>query len=275
MEVTLSSWLLITILSVSTLFWVVAIWKGLFSLPQGALASPSMSWISPFIAFLVYISIGGFIPRLVHRFCTNFSLPKGDIALFLLATALCSLLVLVGFVRIHKESVQQKIWGGGQPLGALLRGFLYGLCTFPTFMLLVRLVHLIVDQFGVFPRGEQVAVTLLRHLRDMPLLFWITVVAIVTLIPLVEELLFRGFLQTFFVDILGPRIGITLASLFFALFHYSAAQKFANIELLVGLFFVSYFIGIIYIRQKSLFAAIGFHAAFNAASLALFLSAVT
>jgi len=132
-----------------------------------------------------------------------------------------------------------------------------------------------VDQFGVFPRGEQVAVSVLRSLRDLPLLFWVFVTATVTLIPFLEELLFRGFLQTYFADILGPKMGITLASLFFALFHYSAAQKFANIELLTGLFFVSYFIGIIYVRTKSLWASIGYHAAFNAASLTIFLISVS
>ncbi len=85
--------------------------------------------------------------------------------------------------------------------------------------------------------------------------------------PLVEEFLFRGLLQNYFGNFFGPQYRIILTSLLFAFFHYSALQGSTNIELMVGLFIYSYFIGFFYMRERSLWTPIAMHASFNALTI--------
>lgn len=115
---------------------------------------------------------------------------------------------------------------------------------------------------------EQVAVQNVRHVKDNPLLFGLTAVSIVTLVPLTEEFLFRGLLQSWFKQKFhNATIAIALSSIIFALFHFSKKHGVTNIELLSSLFLLSCMLGYIYERQRSLWASVGLHGFFNFMSL--------
>jgi membrane protease YdiL (CAAX protease family) len=118
------------------------------------------------------------------------------------------------------------------------------------------------------PLVEQVVVQHLRQIMAHPLLFGLTALFVVTIVPLTEEFLFRGLLQTWLKHKFhNTSIAIILSSLVFALFHYSSHQGITNIELLSSLFLLSCMLGYIYERQRSLWASVGLHSFFNLMSL--------
>lgn len=117
--------------------------------------------------------------------------------------------------------------------------------------------------------NDQVAIQNIKAVMGMPSLFYLTILSTFTLIPVLEEVLFRGYLQTWFVERFGRRVAIVITSIVFTLFHYSASQGMANFEILPSLFVLSCFLGFIYERQRSIWTPIALHATFNCVSLTM------
>lgn len=136
---------------------------------------------------------------------------------------------------------------------------------------LVAVNSQIINLIGYFvgPRApiDQVAVKNLKMTIDDPFLFYFTAFVIIVIVPITEEILFRGFLQRWLVASVGRFFGIILAAFIFALFHFSPLQQWENIELISSLFILALFLGYIYERQGSLWAPIGLHIFFNATSV--------
>lgn len=114
---------------------------------------------------------------------------------------------------------------------------------------------------------DQVAVRYVTMIASYPFLLAVTILLIVFLVPIVEELLFRGFVQTWLKEKYGTFPAIILTSLGFSAFHFSSSQGIENIELIVSLCVLSFFLGFVYERQQSLWASIGLHSTFNAISI--------
>lgn len=166
------------------------------------------------------------------------------------------------------------IWNRSQKTGMKrLQDFFFGVVTwtlaYPYVSCVGQLVALLIILF--FPdipfNPEQTAVKYVKGLLEFPLLFWTTAVVLVFVVPMTEELLFRGFLQSWLRTIMGKSKAIMLSSFLFAGMHYSSSQGVANGELLFSLFILSLFLGYLYERQRTLWAPIGLHAAFNAISI--------
>ncbi|MCE5295027.1 MAG: CPBP family intramembrane metalloprotease [Chlamydiales bacterium] len=253
----------------------VAIWKWrLYELPaQETLESDKIALMTPLIGFLLFVSACAFVPawvtKLIHYTDTHghssFSQRESD-SFSQLAALFCAFLLLMGFNFILPKAVRDRIWGM-RSIVPFLKGVLYCLIAYPVVMTIVQGIHMIVECFGVLPVHEQVALSQLKNIQNYPWLFWSFAVAIVTLIPLIEEYLFRGLLQNYFMNYFGARFAIIITSILFALFHYSALQGATNIELMVGLFIYSYFIGLFYVRERSLWTSIAMHATFNALTI--------
>jgi membrane protease YdiL (CAAX protease family) len=140
--------------------------------------------------------------------------------------------------------------------------------SYPLVLAFSQIVSLAAWHFFHHSFNEQVAVQHIRQSLGNPLLFGTTAVAIITIVPFTEELLFRGLLQTWLKrKFHNPILAIVLSSLTFAAFHYSSAQGLTNIELLSSLFLLSCMLGYVYERQRSLWAPIGLHGFFNLMSL--------
>lgn len=116
---------------------------------------------------------------------------------------------------------------------------------------------------------EQVAVKQIKTAATSTTLLTVMVICVIFIVPIIEELLFRGFLQNWLKKFMSQWKSIMVTSFIFAFFHFSPSQGMGNIELLVSLFVLSCFLGFIYERQKSLWAPIGLHALFNAVSIML------
>lgn len=262
-----------------TLFALVAIglmrkWQ-LLKLPQEA-SRPldKLVLMSPLIGFLLFLGSCAFVPgwiaKLIHYTDTHgissFSRQEQESFSLLVALVTASLL-LIGFNRLHAKEVRASIWGTKATFIAIGKGVLYCFLCYPVVMALVQGIHLGLEWFGQKPYQEQVALAQLKAIAHYPWLFWSYALAVVTLVPFVEEFLFRGLFQNYVERYLGTKFSIVLTSILFALFHFSQEQGSTNIELMLGLFLYSCFIGIFYCKERSLWTPLAMHATFNAITL--------
>jgi membrane protease YdiL (CAAX protease family) len=127
---------------------------------------------------------------------------------------------------------------------------------------------LTVRLFNAVTLPDQSAVLFIKLTIGKPLYFTLASLSVICFVPVVEEILFRAFLQSWLLRYCSTRTAISVASILFALFHYSASQGIGNISIIISLFILSLFLGYIYERQGSLLSPIVFHAAFNALSIA-------
>ncbi len=110
---------------------------------------------------------------------------------------------------------------------------------------------------------DQLAVRFLKMTFNDPLYFCLTITTVVVLAPIIEETLFRGFLQSFIRQHFGSKISILLTAFCFSFFHYSPEQGLANISIIGSLFVFALFLGFVYDRQGSLAASMALHSYFN------------
>lgn len=108
------------------------------------------------------------------------------------------------------------------------------------------------------------SIELLTSTDSVQMRLFVAVFAVV-IVPVFEELLFRGYMQTVLTTrTRNPWLAIGLTSLFFSVLHPWQHQ--------VGLFFLSCGLGYAYERSGSLFRPILMHAFFNGLSVAINLS---
>lgn len=195
---------------------------------------------------------------------------QGILNVFAIFLCLIAIALLLYFSR---QEVTRAVMGinsfkGGRNFLLLyFKGCAAWLISYPIVIVISQIIALILMVVYKGPHAEQVAVKQLKMTTEDPLLFWLTVFAIIFVVPVIEEILFRGFLQTWLRSFFSRWPAIICASLVFALFHFSLSQKIDNIELLTSLFFLSVYLGIIYEKQQSIWAAVGLHATFNSISI--------
>ncbi len=177
--------------------------------------------------------------------------------------------VLVAYVSMTSTQRQQLWKQTEKPWYVHLGiGFIACAVSYPLVLAFSNGLSLFVWYVFHCPSVEQIAVQNIRHAMLNPLLFDLTATVIVTLVPLTEEFLFRGLLQSWLKHKFHhPLIAIALSSLVFALFHYSSHHGITNIELLSSLFALSCMLGYIYERQRSLWAPVFLHSIFNFTSI--------
>lgn len=165
-----------------------------------------------------------------------------------------------------------KIWKDRECQGARSIGYDFGsgifcwILAFPLVVVVGDLCDLLIYSVFGAQNYEQVAVVYLKMTKEHPSMLIIALGMILVAAPCVEEYLFRGILQNWLRRHLGAKAAILLASLCFALFHFASSQGWGNVSLVVSLFLFACFLGFIYEKQRSLFASIGLHMAFNTVS---------
>lgn len=217
---------------------------------------------------LIYLGISFFlgVPFIGFSSLKN-HLPKEQIIpIYLFSFVLIALFLLVYLWIIKKEVVRKVI--GAEPFWKNIGfGALTLLVSYPVVLVLNSAITLLADYFFGKSGVEQTSVKELKELIAHPFLFAAMAVVISTVVPFVEELLFRGFLQTYLVGKWGRVAAIVVTSVIFAFAHFSMTQGSGNVELIISLFVLSCYLGFIYERQKSLYASIGLHACFNASTV--------
>ena len=181
--------------------------------------------------------------------------------------------LIVFFLSLPSQTQREILGRQGSAINAkaYLAGGLSWVIVYPWILALGQTISAVVEGFYQGPHIDQVAVKHLKDTFDNPILFLVTAVAIVTIIPFLEELLFRAFLQTWFKYYMGRMQSIAATSLIFALFHFSFSQGIENIELVLSLFLLSCFLGFLKEKYQSLWASVGLHSTFNFISILMLL----
>ena len=118
-----------------------------------------------------------------------------------------------------------------------------------------------------FEMEDQMAVKQIKSVQEYPWLFAVNLFAISFVVPFIEELLFRGYLQESLLKKFSAMKSIALTALLFSLFHFSPSQGINNILILTSLFLLACLLGYLKERQRSLLPCIALHSTFNAISL--------
>lgn len=256
--------------------------RGFFQLGPDTLSHaqrPSLLDVSG--AFLLFLAVELLlIPGLAELYVFNKTgnfLKAGDFKLdktmqgwFTFAAMMASAVAIVGYSFLLPVVKRKALYWGNSSVSAL-RDFFSGALTwflsYPWVIALSHLLAIIFYYFGPLPEAEQEAVKQLKFSFSTPWLFWCTVLSVIFLVPLAEEILFRGFLQRGIIPYVGRWGGIALASLIFAFFHFSTTQGWTNIELILSLFILSCYLGFIYEKRGSIWAPVGLHMTFNLISI--------
>ena len=191
---------------------------------------------------------------------------QGWVNVIAMATAAMGIFLYYRFLVPHTKRI---IWGVGNK--SSLKNFIYGastwLISYPIVLAIGQIIALTLYFFFNAKPVDQAAVKYLKSTMEHPLLFGIMVIAITCVVPIIEEILFRGFLQSWMRERWNRGKAIVFSSLIFALFHYSIQQGINNIEVLSVLFILSCYLGYLYERQQTLWAPIGLHVCFNSLSV--------
>lgn len=248
---------------------------------RGFLSLPNQSWDVP-VRFVHLI--GAFAIYFLVSFCASslaIAFFKKQIINHYVAYAswfnfLMSLLIfclLAGYLLWLAETVRKgllrRLSERGQPLlGDVWFAFVTWVLAFPLVLFLNQLFELLVTKiFNVTQLPDQIAVQFLKSTFADPLYFILATLSIIVLAPLIEETLFRGFLQSFIRQHLGSKQAIFITSACFAFFHYARGQTLGNIPIIISLFVLSLFLGFSYEKKGSLLTPITLHASFNAISV--------
>lgn len=150
-----------------------------------------------------------------------------------------------------------------------LRGAASWLLCYPVAASVGQVIAILLYIFFHYTETEQSVVHYLKQIRSFPILFPSMIFCLIAIIPIIEETIFRGFLQTWLKGHLGRKWAILLTAVIFSLFHFAPAQGMGNIEIVCSLFILALFLGLLYERMRSLWASIGLHMVFNGVSIAL------
>jgi len=189
------------------------------------------------------------------------------------ATMVVSFLVVMGYYQFQNIVTKNFIWQRGvkKKVLANLRSFVIGVSSwfvaYPIVFFIGQGISLLVYILIGEPEIEQVAVKSLKITEEYPILYSSMVISMILLVPIMEELLFRGFLQSWLRGKMRLSYAILCTSIVFALFHLSYSQGISNIQYVVALLLLSGFLGYLYEREESLWAPIGLHVMFNAISI--------
>ncbi len=193
--------------------------------------------------------------------------PSSEMLILINSVSILTSLVVLGIYQaLLSQKNRELIFGknfGKHVLSDLTTGVIGWFTSLPFVMIAGRVVALILLAFGIVSTSSQVAVSQVRESLESPNLFYFLAADVVFFVPIIEEFIFRGCLQTWMKGKIGVKKAILLTSLIFASFHFSVSQGIGNVELLASLFVLSLFLGFIYEKQQSLLASISLHAFFN------------
>ena len=155
---------------------------------------------------------------------------------------------------------------------AVLAGLVALAIAWPIVALISHLGSAIQQRLGgpAVPEVAHDTLAMLRaHAREPTA--WALSLAVITLTPLAEELLWRGAVQQALKAAGLPRLAaVAVASALFALVHWNAVPSDARIGALPGLAALGFTFGWLFERCGRIAAPVSAHAAFNAANLLLF-----
>lgn len=248
--------------------------KGFFRYPDSEPWKVKIHLLHVLGAFAVYFGVSLFVaPFLAASFRELFypNPTARDAVGFLSWIQLIISLTIAFFLAVFWKASKLPIWRkqpSGDPKKDIEIGALAWVISFPLVLAASQALDVLVYAFfGVSILPDQAAVNFLKMTFEYPLFLSLAAISIICLAPFIEEVIFRGFLQTYARQYLGPNGAVAVSSFCFSFFHYTPEQGLGNIPIIGSLFILALFLGFVYERQGSLLASIALHASFNAISV--------
>lgn len=207
------------------------------------------------------------IPVMICHAQTQPILPMIPVLMLLFPSLLLS--------RLLGVEVWRWLWvsaDGSRSMGKQMRvGALALLIAFPTAQVVMNSINLLFICQGI-TLSKQLPIEFLLMARHHPPLLISLLLVLVILTPILEELFFRGFLQSALRRYLGRTPAIFITAICFGLAHFTTRQGFANVPIIGGTFVLGCFLGYLFERERALIAPVTLHVVFNAigVTLALF-----
>lgn len=142
-------------------------------------------------------------------------------------------------------------------------GLLSILAVYPCLILWSTAVKFLVERVSGVVHQDQTVVELVKNAPFGTPAFWTLFFVVTIVAPVVEELLFRGFLQNWLRRYLSMPFAIAITSLLFAFMHYLPEQGYSNITIVSSLFLFSCVLGWLMWRTGGLRAPMALHSLFN------------
>lgn len=234
----------------------------------------------PLLALLIYVFLFVFATSFVIKFFYFIYSPLKTIfeshPPLLVGTAqVLSIIIIASFVTIfsafQRRGVMEVIWKKDFTLLSALKDFGVGalawLICFPLVACIDQIGELLTFLLVGVTHLEQVAVRYVRLSAESPYLLTVALISTVLAAPILEELIFRGFIYTYLKSKLGQFKALISSSLIFALFHFSPDQGIQNFTLIFTLFTLALFLAFLYEKKQSLIAPIALHMTFNSISV--------
>ncbi len=253
--------------------------RGYFMLPfQHSTGKSVLKLRSVVIVFAIYLvmsmAVSSVLAHLLHTIYAMRQTPIPLAATGWLQLAIVSSILYFFYLyaRTLEPSLKKRIFKdraipNAKPIPwDFCMGIMTWFIAFPCVIAIGQFTDMLLLLFTGFESYEQVAVRYLKMTLASPPTLAVALFTILVAAPAIEEILFRGFLQTYFKRFMSIKTAIVLSSLCFALFHYAPSQGIGNISLVVSLFTFALFLGFIYERQASIFASFALHMTFNAVS---------
>lgn len=257
---------------------------GFFRLPEKERDPPLISFIEVIGAFVIFLFVQLLLmPFLAFIFfsikqgkfieASHFKLAETTQGWFQIISILITGLAILGYTLWLPRSHRRLIVGEGSYLGFshniknIQIGSMAWLLSYPILFAVGQAVTVALLWIFKTALPDQVAVKSLKATFTDPILFYAMVFTIICIVPAIEELIFRGYLQTWLRQTFGLGWGIVLTAIIFSSFHYATSQGVANIDLVLSLFVLACYLGFVYERQRSLVASWGLHATFNLISI--------
>ncbi len=227
-------------------------------------------------AFTVYFFSGFFLfPVLILLYRGGRGITTLQAGWLQITSLTAVFIFLIGYCFLIEKKARRFIFCGESQITlkrffkSIGMGALSWLIAYPLVLLVSFLLGLVIQAFWGEIEFQQLAVKQLRKVMQYPLLFSVMVLFVTLIVPFMEELLFRGFLQSYLTRRIGRIGSICTTAAVFALVHFSISQGVGNIQLIGSLFVLALFLGWVYEREKTLIAPIAMHGVFNALSVAL------
>lgn len=260
-------WVLCWALLITAATWGAAYFLGYFIPLRNR--KPRIGAKEALLAFALFLSFQLFIlPSII----TGIASILGQDSLPLQVRAwmnIGSIAVLGGILLVWTFSLKSKVhwFSSDHLLKNIMFGFSSWFLAFPLIVVITQILTIVFTGWLGFDLQEQLAVKQVKSVQEFPILFSVNLAAVAFLVPMIEELLFRGYLQESLLKKFTPVLAITLTSLLFSFFHFSASQGINNILILSSLFLLSCLLGYLKERQQSLIPSIVLHGTFNTISL--------
>ncbi len=218
----------------------------------------------------VYLTTG-IIPRKLGSVISKVELGWINIALILISTAVVFVVSIV-----FGKNIRKTIWNfGGLKFGKIVKSAFIGMVTwllaYPWVVIISQFVAIaMILWYGEAPPNtDQEMLKYMKEITAYKPLFFSTIATVIFIVPIGEELLFRGFLQNWLRTFLPLSLSIIFTSILFASLHFSFGQGLLNWQLIPGLFALSCYLGYVYERQQCLIASIFLHMTVNGISIAI------